>query len=172
MTLRNLELDDWRAVHALASLPESSRYQPWGPNTKADTRAFVQAAVDLWEQSPRQRFVYVACLAGEIVGLGELKVRDRVQRQAEISYVVHPRVWGRGVATATGLELLSTGFDKLKLHRVFATCDPRNVASHRVLVKLGMTYEGCLRQTVLLRDGWRDSEVFSLLDHEWDARAG
>jgi [ribosomal protein S5]-alanine N-acetyltransferase len=32
-----------------------------------------------------------------------------------------------------------------------------------------MTYEGRLRQTLLLRDGWRDSEVFSILESEWEA---
>jgi RimJ/RimL family protein N-acetyltransferase len=30
-----------------------------------------------------------------------------------------------------------------------------------------MTYEGRLRHTLLIRDGWRDSEIFSILDNEW-----
>jgi RimJ/RimL family protein N-acetyltransferase len=50
-----------------------------------------------------------------------------------------------------------------------ATCDPRNVASARVLEKVGMTYEGRMRHTLLLRDGWRDSDVYSIL--ETDAAA-
>jgi RimJ/RimL family protein N-acetyltransferase len=58
------------------------------------------------------------------------------------------------------------------LHRIYATCDPRNVASARVLGKLGMTHEGRHRHTALLRNGWRDSEVFSILDHELAHRPG
>jgi RimJ/RimL family protein N-acetyltransferase len=60
----------------------------------------------------------------------------------------------------------------LRLHRVHATCDPRNLGSARVLTKLGMTFEGRLRHTQLIRDGWRDSLVFSVLEDEWRAVRG
>ena len=36
-----------------------------------------------------------------------------------------------------------------------------------MLGKLGMMYEGRLRHTMLIRDGWRDSEMFSILADEW-----
>jgi ribosomal-protein-alanine N-acetyltransferase len=35
--------------------------------------------------------------------------------------------------------------------------------------KVGMQYEGRLRDTMLIRDGWRDSLVYSVLEHEWQA---
>ena len=168
--LRELVVDDWPAVHAFAGSPETCRYQAWGPNTEEQTREFVQGAVDAWSQSPQTRYVYAACLDGDVIGVGELKVRSRAHRQGEISYMVHPRVWGRGVGTALGGQLLNRGFGELGLHRIYATCDPRNLASARVLTKLGMTHEGRHRHTMLIRDGWRDSEVFSLLDEEWTSR--
>lgn len=71
------------------------------------------------------------------------------------------------MGTAIGRELLELGFGELGLHRIFATCDPRNVGSVRVPGKLGMTYEGRLRHAMLVKDGWRDSEVFSVLEDEW-----
>ncbi|WP_307630849.1 GNAT family N-acetyltransferase [Streptomyces turgidiscabies] len=92
---------------------------------------------------------------------------SRRHRQGDIAYIVHPRAWGRGVGTAIGQELLSRGFGEWGLHRIYATCDPRNLASSRLLGKLGMTYEGRHRHTALIRDGWRDSEMFSILEAEW-----
>ncbi|NNN34200.1 GNAT family N-acetyltransferase [Streptomyces sp. S3(2020)] len=172
VTLRELVVGDCPAVHAFASLPEACRYQAWGPNTAEQTRDFAQGAVAARSQSPRTRFVYAACLDGELVGIGELKVRSLTHRQGEISYLVHPRVWGRGVGTAIGAELLDRGFTLTGLHRIYATCDPRNVASARVLGRLGMTHEGRHRHTTRIRDGWRDSEVFSILDQEWTHRPG
>lgn len=44
-----------------------------------------------------------------------------------------------------------------------------HLASARVLAKLGMTYEGRLRHTQLIRDGWRDSDTYSILEDEWRA---
>ncbi len=172
VTMRELVVEDIHAVHAFASLPEACRYQEWGPNSEEQTRDFVLGAMDSRSQSPRVRFVYAVCLAGELAGIGELNVRSLVHRQGEIGYLVHPRVWGRGVGTAIGGELLARGFGQLGLHRIYATCDPRNVASARVLGKLGMTHEGCHRHTALLRDGWRDSDVFGILDQEWRDRSG
>ncbi|WP_234322817.1 GNAT family N-acetyltransferase [Streptomyces sp. NRRL S-350] len=172
VTMRELAVGDCLALHAFSSLPEACRFQVWGPNTEEQTRDFVQGAVDARLQSPQARYVYAACLDGDLVGIGELKVRSRAHRQGEISYLVHPRVWGRGVGTAIGGGLLARGFGPLGLHRIYATCDPRNLASARVLAKLGMAHEGRHRHTALIRDGWRDSDVFSILDEEWGRMPG
>ncbi|MEY9943471.1 GNAT family N-acetyltransferase [Kitasatospora sp. GAS1066B] len=166
VTLRKITLDDWPAVHSWAGLDEACRYQAWGPNTEEQTRAFVEVAAAGWAQDDQRRFSYLACLADEVVGMGELHIRSRSQRQGEISYVVAPRAWGRGVGTAIGRQLLTRGFGELGLHRIYATCDPRNLASARVLRKLGMSHEGRHRHTALIRDGWRDSEVFAILETE------
>ncbi|MGI5347975.1 GNAT family N-acetyltransferase [Streptomyces sp. CA-250714] len=172
VTLSRIELADWRAVHSWASLAQVCRFQAWGPNTEEQTRDFVAAAVDAWAYSPQERFAYTARVEGAVVGMGELHVRSRGHRQGEISYAVHPRVWGQGVGTAIGQELLARGFEDLRLHRIHATCDPRNLGSARVLGKLGMTWEGRHRHTALIRDGWRDSEVFSVLEDEWRGEGG
>ncbi len=78
-----------------------------------------------------------------------------------------PTTGPRALARPSGRLLLRIGFQQLSLHRVYATCHPRNVASAAILRKLGMTYEGRLRHTLLLRDGWADSELFSILEPEW-----
>lgn len=103
------------------------------------------------------------------IGSGEVRIHSRDHRQGEIAYGVHPDLWGRGLGTGIGHALLAIGFGELNLHRIHATCDPRNLGSARVLRRLGMTHEGRLRQTILIRDGWRDSDVFSILAHEWAA---
>lgn len=167
VTLSRIRLADWRAVHSWASLAEVCRFQSWGPNTEEQTRAFVATAVAAWSHTPRQRFAYAARAGGEVVGMGELHVRSRRQRQGEITYAVHPAVWGQGVGTAIGSRLLARGFEDLGLHRLYATCDPRNRGSARVLAKLGMRWEGRHRHTALIRDGWRDSDVFGVLEDEW-----
>ena len=53
------------------------------------------------------------------------------------------------------------------LHRIFATCDVRNLASANVLEKVGMRREGRLREDKCVRGQWRDSYVYGILEHEW-----
>jgi [ribosomal protein S5]-alanine N-acetyltransferase len=167
--LRPLSSDDWPAVHTWTSLPEACRYQTWGPSTEEETKAFVETAAKAWEQRPQMRYLYAVEVDGVVAGNGELKILDRTHRQGVISYIVHPRLWGRGVGTATGRALVRIGFEELGLHRIVGTCDPRNLASAAVLRKVGLTYEGHLRHTQLIRDGWRDSLTFSILEDEWKA---
>ena len=62
---------------------------------------------------------------------------------------------------------MGLGFGTLELHRIFATCDVRNVASARVLEKVGMRREGHLREDSCMRGQWRDSYVYGILEHEW-----
>jgi RimJ/RimL family protein N-acetyltransferase len=163
--LRPIKEDDWPAVHTWASQERVCRYQVWGPNTPEQTRAFVAQAADAWTSSPRTRFVYAITLGGAVVGNCELKHHGR--DQGELGYALHPDHWGKGLASAAASRLLQLGFEEQRLHRIFATCDPRNVASAAVLRRLGMSFEGRMRETILIRDGWRDSDLYSILIHEW-----
>ena len=165
--LRPVAEADWRAVHGWASQERVCRYQAWGPNTEEQTRAFVVEAVAAGAERPQSRFVYVVTCDGLLVGSCELNLRG--DGQGEIGYGLHPDHWGRGLATAAARRLLELCFTEHGLHRVFATCDPRNVASGRVLRRLGMTHEGRLREVLQIRDGWRDSDVYGLLAHEWSS---
>lgn len=163
--LRPIRRDDVARIHEWASRPEGCRYQSWGPNTEEETAAFVESAVQAADDLAGRRRVWVAELpdAG-VLGIGELK---RVSRYArEITYAVHIAYWGRGLGTQIGKLLLEEAFADTAVERVQATCDPRNLGSATVLDRLGMTLEGTLRHTLLLRDGWRDSRMYSLLRHE------
>ena len=130
----------------------------------------MRAAVEAGRRDPQVRFVYAVLADDAVVGQAELNLRGG--SAGEIAYLVHPSHWGRGIATETACRLLDRGFGDHSLHRIFATCDPRNVGSGRVLQKIGMTYEGRMRETILIRDGWRDSDLYAILRHEWRPRRG
>ncbi|WP_034272189.1 GNAT family N-acetyltransferase [Actinospica robiniae] len=170
VTLRPIEAADWPAVHEWASLPETCRFQPWGPNTEDETRAFVAAAAATGDARPQTRYSYLALTDGRVIGAGEVKVRNAEHRHGEISYILHPSVWRQGYGTALARALLGVGFDELGFHRMMATCDPRNLGSAGVLTNAGLVYEGRMREALLLDSGWRDSSFYSILESEWTAR--
>ncbi|QTM98859.1 GNAT family N-acetyltransferase [Sediminibacillus dalangtanensis] len=167
--LRELKRKDWLDVHAYAALPESSSFQPWGPNTEEQSRQYVNQCMQEACVSPRHRYALAITLSGtgEMVGCCELKLRDVVNKTGELSYIVHPKYWGRGIASEASDLMVSYGFCQLGLHRIIATCDPRNKGSKRVLEKLGMKKEGLLRENIKPEMEWRDSLLFSILDSEW-----
>ena len=170
LLLRQFTEDDWLGVHRYASQEIVCRYQAWGPNTEEDSIGFVKQVIKDASQQPRKRFAFAIVTKNneQMIGAGELTIRDLSNRNGEIAYIVNPEYWGRGIATDVATLLIEYGFSKLKLHRIFATCDPRNKGSSKVLEKVGMTLEGRIREDLFIKDGWRDSLLYSVLEHEWE----
>lgn len=168
--LRELRLTDWIDVHAYASQERVCLFQPWGPNTYEQTQIFVNQIIEDAQGAPRTRYAYaiIEQNINKMIGMIEINIRSTIDRSGEISYIIHPDYWGKGIATDASSLLLEVGFEKFDLHRIYATCDPRNLGSSRVLLKIGMTYEGRLRDALLIKDGWRDSLLFSILEQEWN----
>lgn len=165
--LREMVISDWVDVHKYASQDIVCRYQPWGPNTEEESKEFVDQVVEDSTKEPRTRFVFAILYKEKLIGAGEFNIRDFTNKAGEIGYILHPDYWRKGIATEVASLLIDFGFRELCLHRIFATCDPRNIGSSKVLEKVGMTREGRIRDDLLLQNGWRDSLLYSVLEHEW-----
>ncbi|HMB61757.1 MAG TPA: GNAT family protein, partial [Eudoraea sp.] len=76
--------------------------------------------------------------------------------------------WGKGYATEAVRAVLKFGFRVLKLHRMEAGCAVDNIASIRVLEKVGMQMEGQRRKVLPLQQGWSDNYEFAILDTDFD----
>jgi RimJ/RimL family protein N-acetyltransferase len=59
----------------------------------------------------------------------------------ELLYSLEPAHWGRGLATEAAARLLDHGFGTLGLARIIARADTPNLASQRVMQRLGMRFE-------------------------------
>lgn len=170
--LREMKFEDWVDVHSYASIENACQFQPWGPNTVEESKEFVSQVLKDASARPRTRFSYAVVLkeTGELIGCGEINIRDRTNRSGEIGYIIHPKHWSRGYATEVAELLIDFGFEKLRLHRVYATCDPRNIGSKKVLEKSSMRKEGQIRDHLWIKNKWRDSLLYSILEHENRAR--
>jgi ribosomal-protein-alanine N-acetyltransferase len=160
--LRPVRLVDWPTIHEWARRSDVTQYQQWGPNRAIETREYVVASIAAARELPQTRYVLSVVDAGQVVGLIELTVTDASAGIAEMGYAVHPDVWGRGVATVAGRLAVRFAVDQLGMRVLRATCDTTNVASLRVLEKLGMQLEQTLPHHVWLGSRWRDTHVFSL----------
>jgi [ribosomal protein S5]-alanine N-acetyltransferase len=109
--------------------------------------------------------------SGEIIGEAILHVRSSRWRQGEIGWGVIASRSGVGLATEIGHAMLRLGFDEIGLHRIFAQCRTENLASRRVMAKLGMHEEGILRENVFVRGEWWSSAQSSILSSEWGTLA-
>jgi RimJ/RimL family protein N-acetyltransferase len=115
---------------------------------------------------------------GQVVGMGFLDVVDGSGQPGHptgtdgvIGYIVRPEFAGRGIGSATARALLRAAFDGLALRRVTAAANADNVASVRVLERVGMRRERYAIKALWHRElGWLDEVEYAILDEEWAAQ--
>ncbi|MFP8941685.1 GNAT family N-acetyltransferase [Streptomyces fenghuangensis] len=106
----------------------------------------------------------------ELTGFARLAMDPHQPQAATIGFALNRAYWGQGYGTETVRALMGLAFDRLGLHRLWAARSPANEASHRTLVRAGMTEEGRIRGHVHVRGSWRDSITYSVLAEEWQPK--
>ncbi|MDQ1232540.1 ribosomal-protein-alanine N-acetyltransferase [Paenibacillus sp. SORGH_AS306] len=170
LLIREIQHSDWEAIHTYTQLPEVTQYTAWGPNTEADTKAYVEEAIAQQQQSSRQDYEFAICLKDEGVLMGGIGIHVH-NTNAEIGYVLNPDYQGNGYVTEAARAILAYGFETLDVHRIYATCRPANIASEKVMQKIGMTCEGIMREHWYYKGEFHDSSLYSILAKEYTARS-
>ncbi|MEZ5097688.1 MAG: GNAT family protein [Nocardioides sp.] len=171
LSIRRVTSGDAAAMWSYRRLPEVHR---WLPSAPADQAAFAA----LLAEPVRQERTLVVAVGDAIVGDLYLSVNDswamaeapgRAEaRDAEIGWAFDIAAQGRGLATEAVRALLARCFEELGVHRVTAVTFADNVASWRLMERVGMRRETAARRDALHRDGrWYDSLGYALLADEW-----
>lgn len=140
--IRPFTLDDAEEYWPLVRLPEVLRY----------TGEQAYASLDDVRRTLRERplndyavrgFGRMACIeksTGRLVGFSGLKYLDDLQ-EVDVGYRFLPDCWGKGYATESARALMQRGAEEHGITRVIGLVEPGNVASARVLEKLGLVFE-------------------------------
>lgn len=135
------------------------------PYTMADAERFLEARRD--PSRTGDTFAITLADSGELVGGIGIAV-TREHRRAELGYWISIPCWGRGYATEASRAVVDYAFATFDINRIHACVFGNNPASARVLVKVGMTDEGCSREHWSKWGELLDMRHFAILrrDHE------
>jgi [ribosomal protein S5]-alanine N-acetyltransferase len=170
--LREHSREDLSAVLEYASDPIVARYVPWEANSEDMASRFLEEAISAAGKRPRMSYVLAVVdrATDALIGAARIGVESEVHRRADIGYVLRRDYWGYGYATEVAQRLVEFGFSDLGMHRIWATSHPDNRASSRVLEKIGMSFEGRIRGHMFVKDAWRDSLAYAILEPESRSR--
>jgi RimJ/RimL family protein N-acetyltransferase len=175
LRLRPFTAGDFDALSAYQSRPDVTRFLYWGPRDPQEVRAALEKKIA--SRAIRAEGDALA-LAVELTGTSQvigdfiLQLTREQHRTAELGYVIHPDHQGNGYATEAGWVLLRIAFEHLSLHRVVAGLDARNIASARVLEKLGMRREAHFVENEFVKDEWQSAIEYAILEREWRKAQG
>jgi RimJ/RimL family protein N-acetyltransferase len=109
------------------------------------TRAQSDARFDRWQLDWDEKGFGLLAVewseTGELVGRTGVRFHDYWPADPEIGWAFDPAWWGRGLATEAGGAMVDWAFGDLGFQRVVSITTEANLASRRVMAKLGFELE-------------------------------
>ena len=118
----------------------------------------------------RHRLAVVQREDGSLAGTVTVE-RDRYSSVYSHSITLRPHLANLSAGYEVSQLVAGLAFDELRVHRLWCMAAVDNLAAQRLFLASGSTYDGKVRE-LYFRDGrWWDCNVFTILEHEWRARA-
>jgi RimJ/RimL family protein N-acetyltransferase len=138
LTVRELTAADVPALAAILGDSEVMRFSVRGILNEQATAEFVQWAIRCYATEGYGPWALVERASSTLAGFTALS-REEVDGadEVEIGYRLAPVFWGRGLGTEAAMATLAYGFETLGIDSIIAIVQPANVASVRVLRKVG-----------------------------------
>ena len=170
LRLRPPEPEDLAPLHAIMSREDVARWLYWEPRSVEDVSRALDRQIN---QDRTKELALVAELltSGELVGHVTLTLGPAEHRQGEIGFMFHPAHQGRGYATEAAHAVVRLAFETYDLHRLYGRLEARNLASARVLEKIGMRHEAHLIENEWVKGEWQSEAIYALLAREWREQA-
>lgn len=170
VVLREFTLDDVDDALKIIGDDRVTRFLSFDSRSRDEAQAMIEGAVKRAQESPRTEFYLAVTRPDDNGMIGFARIAFAGVKAGKLGYAVAADEWGHGYATDAARTLTDFAFRVLQLHRVSAAIGPDNAASIALVERLGFTKEGVLRDHVFTNGSWRDSVLYSVLEHEWQPR--
>lgn len=166
--LRPVKVSDFEAIKVFRQDPENCRYiRP--PESDEQVLKIITQLSQPWKLEEGLWNGLVICLSSSDNVVGELvfRVDDWNNQRAEIGYRLSTEVAGRGICTKAATLFIQYLIKELGVYKFVARCDPRNIASFKVMEKLGFEKEAFFKDHYLNDGLWTDQLDYGLLAKNW-----
>jgi RimJ/RimL family protein N-acetyltransferase len=173
LRLRRFDISDLESLVDYRSRPSVARYQGWElPYAIDDAMQLLKEMKGRHPGMPGYWFQFAIqhLETGRMIGDCGIRVSSKDPTQADIGFTIHPKFQGQGYGSETILGVLEYAFQVLKLRRITAVTDVRNLASARLLKRVGMRLEGTMIESVRFKGKVGSEHHFAILKREWLAR--
>jgi RimJ/RimL family protein N-acetyltransferase len=170
LVLRPFQEGDLDALYKVHSDEEVARYLYKEPRSLEETRELLGRKMAAAQFAGEGEWISAAVIAresGQFVGDMALHWVSEQHKTGELGFIFDPEHQGRGYATEAARAFLAFAFEGMGFHRMIGRTEARNVASARVLEKLGMRREAHLVENEWVKGEWQSELIYAMLEDEW-----
>ena len=170
LILRNFCSEDADDLFDYLSKPSIYTFEPGSPITRE------HAIDEAIERAKSHVFIAVERKEdGKMIGhLYFDRHKYEAIRTYFLGYIFNPSFQKQGYCTEACSALIQYAFTELDAHRIEAKCSTENLASNKVLEKLGMRLEGTMKKNVYFHMDssgnpiWFDSNIYAMLAEDYN----
>jgi [ribosomal protein S5]-alanine N-acetyltransferase len=168
LIIRPFRATDADDLYEYLSDPQTYVYEPG----ESITSSLASAVAADMATSPDFWAIEVAVTGKQIGQIYLKQVEPYELMTCELGYILNPRYQRQGFAAEAIAALVAYAFSERSMHRIYAHCNPENVASWKLLERIGFRREGLLRQNIFFRRDatgaplWTDTFVYARLADE------
>lgn len=134
------------------------------PYTEQNGKDFISTMLSADEN---ETFAFAITVDNTVIGSIGIFRQENIHRQtAELGYYIAEEYWGKGIMTEVVRQICEYVFSESDIIRIYAEPFAYNIASCRVLEKVGFQYEGTLRSNAVKNGKVIDMKMYSLLKEE------
>lgn len=171
LILRPMCVGDAADMFDYAQREDVTTYLLWSPHQSISyTREYLKYIETRYDAGDFYDWAVIEKSSGRMIGTCGFTRIDTPNNAGEIGYVLNPEFHGKGYGTEAASEALRFGFDVIGLHRIEAKFMEGNVASLRVMDKLGMTFEGFRKESMLVKGKYRTIGISAILFDDYRKR--
>jgi ribosomal-protein-alanine N-acetyltransferase len=140
--LRPLKISDAGTIFTnWASDPEVSKYMRWDTHKTVDvTIEWLTLEEKNIDKDDSYSWGFVLKETGGLIGSGGLLYNSEYE-MFEVGYVIMKKYWGMGLATEAARACVDFAFNELDQNKLHVRHAKENIASGRVIEKLGFVYQ-------------------------------
>lgn len=139
LVLRRFTANDADAIFSMRRDADIMRFIR-EPQSREETVNWLKLVSSHWEDEKIGFCAVVEKSSDKIIGWCGLW-RLKETSEPEVGYAIAKEFWGKGYATEAARRFLEYGFNELNFNEIVAVARPENIASRRVMEKLGMRYD-------------------------------
>lgn len=170
LVLREFLVTDWDSINRFLSDPEVNRYMHFAKYDQARRRAWFDWCLEIDQVPDRDIYNWAIALPDTDQIIGWLGIGSpsypTMTGERDFGYALDQAYWNQGYMTEALRAVLTYEFQELGTLRIFATVETANIASARVMEKVGMRYEGTFHNSDF-EGNWADRHRYGVSSDEF-----
>ena len=169
LILRKFKIEDAKDMYNnWASDNEVTKYLSWKTHLNIEeTKEIIKSWIENYYKSDFYQWAIILKENNQAIGSISVVKNDDSIEMVHIGYCISKKYWNKGITSEAFERIIKFFFEEVKVNRIEAAHNEKNIYSGKVMLKCKLKKEGILRDALKDNSGITDCLIYSILKREY-----